>query len=262
MTLNGIFWLLSVALTALSYGIHPSLSPWWAVPLIVGVYLAVGGLYVLLLLVISLFLPKKEEPRHREWCRRIVVLTAEWVLTLLCFDIRVEGAEKLPADRPCLLVCNHRSNFDPIVTLAALRQQKLVFVSKPENFRIPLVGPLIRCASFLAIDRENARRAAVTIHRAAEHITARGLSVGIYPEGTRSKTGELLEFRAGAFKIAKLANCPIAVMTIRDHGRRWLLAPRRVELTVLDVLTTDYVRDNRTAAISDDVRKQMETALS
>lgn len=262
MTLNGIFWLLSAALTVLSYGVHPSLSPWWAAPLVVGWYLAVGALYILLLLVVSLFLPKEEEPRHREWCRRIVVLTATWVLTLLHFRIRVEGAEKLPAKSPYLLVCNHRSNFDPLVTLAALRKQKLVFVSKPENFRLPIVGPLIRCASFLAIDRDNARHAAVTIHRAAEHITACGFSVGIYPEGTRSKTGQLLEFRAGAFKIAKLASCPIAVMTIQDHGRRWFLSPRRVTLTVLDVLTDDYVRDNRTAAISDNVRQQMETALS
>lgn len=96
--------------------------------------------------------------------------------------------EKLPKNERFLLVCNHRSKFDPILTWYVLRDYNLAFISKPENFR--------RCC-FMAIDRENPRNALKTIHQAAELIKQNEVSVAVYPEGTRSKTCELLPFHNG-----------------------------------------------------------------
>ena len=84
----------------------------------------------------------------------------------------------------------------------ALRKEKLIFVSKPENWNIPIAGRLaVRCC-FRTIDRENARNALRTIQDCARLLDEKAGPVVIYPEGTRSKTGELLPFHNGVFKIA------------------------------------------------------------
>lgn len=246
MLLMCLLGAISLVLTVVLYAAFP-LSPWWILPVAIGAFIAVSILFILLLLLFSLFLPTQQPQSHKPFCHRILRHLIHWVLLLLGFRVTVSGEEQLPA-QPFLLVGNHRSNYDPIVTLAALNVGTLSFVSKPENFRIPLVGRLIRCASFLAIDRESARHAMQTIHTAADYIDKRHICMGIYPEGTRSKTGKLLDFRNGAFKIAKLAHCPIVVMTVQYPKRR------RAQLRVVDVIDVPFVESNRTNVLSDRAR--------
>ena len=260
--LSAVFIGLAAAATAALYICCPALSFWWLVPLFAGLYIAIGVAYILCLLVISWFLPTAEGQPHKETVRIIIVHTVQWVLGLLRMQVHVKGVELLPQDRPFLLVGNHRSNFDPLVTLAALDQHRLAFVSKPENMKIILVGRLIRCASFLSIDRDNPRNAVTTIRQAADFITERRLCMGIYPEGTRSKTGELLEFRSGAFKIAKMAGCPIAVVSLQYGKRRWPLGAKPVHLHVLTVLDEAYVAQTRTSDISNHSREMIAADLA
>ena len=170
------------------------------------------------------------------------------MLLLLGYRFRIESTDRLP-DRPYLLVCNHRSAFDPLCTIAALENDALVFVAKPGVFKIPVIGAVMRRLCFLPIDRENARNAVTTIKRAAELIRNVGLSVGIYPEGTRSKDGRLLPFHAGSFKIAKLADCPVVVATIRyENVFLWF---KRVHLHIVDVMSEEIVKENNTSALSE-----------
>ena len=117
--------------------------------------------------------------------------------------------------------------------------------------KIPVIGSVLERLCFLAIDRENARNAVTTIKRSAELIKDVGLSVGIYPEGTRSKDGNLLPFHAGSFKIAKLAGCPVAVVTIRYEKSGLLPWNKRVYLQVVDVMDEAFVAENNTAAMSE-----------
>lgn len=259
--ITAIFCSLAAAATAVLYITCSTLSFWWLLPIFVGSYIALSVAYLLLLLLVSWCLPPQEGQKHKEWARVTIVHTVAWVLGLFRMQVDVRGAEILPQDRPFLLVGNHLSNFDPLVTLAALHTHRLAFVSKPENMKIILAGRFIRCASFLSIDRDNPRNAVTTIHQAAEFITDRGLCMGIYPEGTRSKTGELLEFRSGAFKIAKLAKCPIAVISLQYGKRRWPLGVKPIRLQVITVLDEAYVEENRTNTISDHVRELIQADL-
>lgn len=259
--ITAIFCSLAAAVTAVLYVVCPSLSYWWLLPILVGAYIGLSVVYLLTLLLISWCLPTQEGQKHKEWARITIVHTVIWVLGLFRMKIDLRGAELLPTDRPFLLVGNHLSNFDPLVTLAALHKHRLAFVSKPENMKIILAGRFIRCASFLSIDRDNPRNAVTTIHQAAEFITERGLCMGIYPEGTRSKTGELLEFRSGAFKVAKLAKCPIAVISLQYGKRCWPLGVKPIRLQVITVLDEAYVEENRTNTISDHVRELIQNDL-
>ena len=145
-------------------------------------------------------------------------------------------------------MCNHRSAFDPICTVAAVPRD-LVFVAKPGVLKIPIVGHLMKKVGFMAIDRDNARNAVATIKQAAHWIADADLSVGIYPEGTRNKEENLLPFHAGSFKIAAMAKCPVVVATIRYQKR--LLWWKQVHLQVVDVMDAAYVAENNTAAMAD-----------
>ena len=248
MLLMIVFCAAGALLTGLWYLLWPALSPWWIPLLLIGGYAAVAVLFFVGVAVASLFLPKEEGGPHREPVRRVIVAALQWALLMLGYRVTLTGRDQLP-DRPFLLVCNHLSAFDPIVKLAAMPERRMAFVSKPENMAIPVAGPFLRAASFLSIDRDSARNAVATVRRAAEFITDRKLCMGIYPEGTRSKTGKLLEFRSGAFKIAQMAHCPVVVMSVR-YGRRRLWH-KPVTLRVLEVMDEAQVAENRTAVISE-----------
>lgn len=224
---------------------------WWLLPLWLSLYVAVAlTCIILLVLALYLFLPKgNPSPRLRRFTQTLVKLVLSWVLVMLGIRTTVKGADKLPST-PYLLVGNHRSAFDPLCALVALSDE-MIFVAKPSVLKIPVIGPVLERMCFLAIDRENARNAVATIKRSAELIRDVGLSVGIYPEGTRSKDGNLLPFHAGSFKIAKLADCPVAVVTVRYEKSGLLPWNKRAYLQVVDVMDEAYVAENGTAQMTE-----------
>lgn len=254
MILTLIFATVSGLLTALH--LLGGMSLWWLLPTWLGYFISTALLYVLVVVFgLYFFLPKEDpSPKRRCFTHTIMKLTLQWVLVMLDIKVTVAGADKLP-DTPYLLVGNHRSAFDPITTVAALPSH-VVFVAKPGVLKIPVIGSILERLCFLAIDRENPRNAVTTIKRSAELIKDVGLSVGIYPEGTRSKDGSLLPFHAGSFKIAKLAGCPVAVATIR-YEKGWLPWSKRAYLHVVDVMDAAYVGESNTAAMTE----RAETAI-
>jgi len=263
LALHIAFLCIALLTSGLLYLFIPTLSLWWLLLLLPGGYLAAVLVYILAILVIpAIFMPKGEECPHRPLYRHVAYYTLDWVTRLLGYSVRLTGGDKLPRE-PFLLVSNHRSGFDPIVTIPALKNRHyLTFVAKPEVLRIPVIGTVMRNASFLSIDRENPRRAVETIRRAASYITERRLSIGIYPEGTRNREDGLLPFHNGVFKVAKQAKCPIAVVTIRYLPRTWCFGAKPVQLTVAGVLDSEFVAASPNAVIGDRVRSVMEERLN
>lgn len=261
MALTLLFACISGLGTALLYMNDPHLSFGWLLPIWLGFYVAFGVLYILTLLIWFMLLPKTPpSPRTLRATHAVIPATLTWVLLILGMRIRVTGTERLPKC-PFLLVGNHRSAFDPLCTMAALKQVKMVFVAKPGVFKIPLVGAAMSGLRFLPIDRENARNAVATIKQAAENIRDVGLSMGIYPEGTRSKTEEMLPFHAGSFKIAKLAGCPVAVVSIRYEKSRVLPWVKQVHIHVVEVLSTDTVTQHSTNEMADMAKEAIQKDL-
>lgn len=246
MLLTSIFVLAGIAGTAVTYALCDGLSLWWALLLIPAYYAAAAVVYVIWLFTAILLTDGTDpSPRLMRFYHRCEVHTLSWLMVLLGVRRRLVGVEKIPTDRPYLLVCNHRSAFDPVSTLAMFKRWNMCFVCKPELFKIPVLGPAMRRAGFFPIDRENPRNAVTAIKHAAEIITKQGRSVGIYPEGTRTVgEGDMLPFHGGSFKIAKLADCPVVVASVRV--KRGLLCPAAVELRILDVMEEDYVREHKT----------------
>lgn len=188
-----------------------------------------------------------------------------FAVKLLGIHVQATGLERIPEHGRFLLVGNHRSNFDPILTWYVLRKDDLAFISKPENFRIPIFGRIIRKCCFLPIDRENPRNAVKTIHAAAELLQTDAVSIGVYPEGTRSKKKQLLPFHNGVFKIAKEANVPIVVVAIQGTEQIHNNVFRRrssVQLTVADVIPAEEVAASRTAELGQRVKSALLNTLT
>lgn len=189
------------------------------------------------------------------------------VLLYITTRIKVEiiGEELIPKEGQFLLVTNHRSNFDPITSWITLRHRvNLTFISKPENFKIPFFGKIIRRCCFIPIDRQNPRNAKSTIDRAAELIKKGVCSIGVYPEGTRSRTCRLLPFHSMVFRIAKQANVPILVAVLENTEKVHKNFPVRgthVKLRYIDLISAEEVAGQRTNQLSDRIRQEMLKAL-
>ena len=232
----------------------------------IGVFLFLHILYVLFFGLYSSPIPMdKPLEKVRPLSRFACYATA----SLLCFyggvKAFVTGLEKLPKDTPFLYVCNHRSMFDPIIVMDKLRDYNIAFISKPSNMRIPIVGHALYCAGFLAIDRENDRNALKTILTAADYLKRNICSVGIFPEGTRSKTNALLPFHAGSFKIAQRAKAPLVIACVSGTEKARIVSPfnsARVHLDILEVLPAETVSSMRTDALAEYTRNLIQEHLN
>ena len=262
--LNSIFLLLATVATGVLYFVFPTISPWWIAPILLGCFVAVVVLYILMLLVWSFFLPKKKKITKPSCaCAAMIWVTMAWLMQVLRVRVKLTGLEKLP-DEPCLWVSNHRSDFDPMTVLAVLKSRRIAYISKESNFKIPIVGNFIHHAGFLAIDRGNGMRAMRTLKQAAEMMKTEGIDVGIYPEGTRSKTGELLRFKSGAFLLAKKAEAPIAVLTTKGTdciSKNFPFRSTTVEINILTVIDKETVMESEREELTERVRSIIEEDL-
>ncbi|NHM27943.1 1-acyl-sn-glycerol-3-phosphate acyltransferase [Desulfofundulus sp. TPOSR] len=142
----------------------------------------------------------------RALCRVILALIRRW---------KVVGAHHLPPSGGVLVVSNHVSYWDPVVVGCALDRQ-VHFIAKAELFGIPLLGPVIRALGAFPVRRGGGDRQAI---RRALELLKQGRVVGIFPEGTRSKSGELLEPHLGAAMLALRAKVPVLpVAVINTRG--------------------------------------------
>jgi len=161
------------------------------------------------------------------WCRVILALSG--------VRVRVRGAENLQGNAPRILLSNHQGAFD-IPVLQAYLPLQFRWVSKKSLFRIPVVGWSMTLAGYIAVERENTKKAFRDLLRAAEKIR-NGTSVLVFPEGTRSTTGELLPFKKGAFILARKSGAeivPVAVSGTKDIMKKGslMIAPAEAFVSI------------------------------
>ena len=229
-----------------------------------GILWAVLGIVVIYLLIWAvspLFISKKvmTYDHNSKFYRWHLNSSTGIAMKILRIKIHTTGMEKIPSGR-YLLVCNHRSNFDPIIMWYVFRKSDPAFISKPENFKYPIYGRVIRKCCFLPIDRTNPRNSMKTILDAVDLIKRDEVSIVVYPEGTRSKKFKLLKFHNGVLKIAQKAKVPIVVATIRGAEtvrERYPFRRSHVYIDVLDVIGVDEVTTHTTDELGDRARKMM-----
>lgn len=211
--------------------------------------------------VLSLFVNKnKPIKKQSRYFYHLMTQAANLVLKVLRVKIHVSGREFIPKDRRFLMVCNHIEWIDPAVGLMVFRKHRIAFISRKENYAYPVAGKFLHKTACLPIDRENNRDALRTINRAAEMISEGTCAIGIFPEGWVTKTGELQDFRNGAFRIAKKAECPVVVTHISGtdkvfHKPFWKRCD--VYYDIKGVVPAEFVLEHKTAEIGNYARELM-----
>ena len=127
--------------------------------------------------------------------------------------VRVRGLERVQGKGPFIFMSNHLSAYD-IFSLLAYLPFQFRWLAKAELFRIPILGWAMRAAGYIPIDRSNPRRALRSMEEAAKRIRE-GVSVVVFPEGTRSRDGKLGPFRKGGFSLAIKAKVPVVPTAIK-----------------------------------------------
>ena len=174
---------------------------------------------------------------------------AKFVLTVSRIKVTVKGIYHIRPDRSYIYMSNHQSNFDIPVALAYL-PFKFRWVAKAELFKIPIFGYAMHRVGHINIDRSNRRAAFRSLKKAAKNIQE-GVSVLIYPEGTRSRDGNIRPFKKGGFVLAVEAGAPIVPVII--HGTwpimpkdKVIIRPGNVTIEIKEPIETkDYTRKTK-----------------
>jgi len=208
------------------------------------VYVVLVTIVMATVVIIVAFFSRNGKAPHlvaRAWARSILFVSG--------IRVHVNGLENLNVGGSCILMPNHQSNFDIPVLLGCLPVQ-FRWLAKAELFKIPIFGRGMRGCGYISIDRSNRKSAFQSLAEAATKIR-NGVSVLIFPEGTRSRDGKILPFKKGGFVLSVDAGVPIVPIVIYNTGSimpkgRLRIRTRPVRMDILaPIHTAGYTRKTK-----------------
>ncbi len=177
----------------------------------------------------------------------------------------ISGLEYVDRNQPYVIVLNHNSMVD-IISLYFV-PLNFRWVSKREVFRIPFIGGFLKLHGDIAIERGRAAEAMHKVIHDGKEWISRGVSIAIFPEGTRSKDGEIHRFKQGAFVLAKEAGVPILPVVL--DGTKSVLKPsflfnwrHKLTLRVLPPIPAEKVKETEIPELVADVQERMTATLA
>ena len=180
----------------------------------------IGYLILSIPILLAEWVVGKFNPRAKDISSlRIIQTVFRFILKVTGADITIIGHENVPKDQAVLYIGNHRSFFDILLTYVHC-PDLTGYVAKKEMAPIPLLSIWMRYLHCLFLDRKDIKEGMKTILTAIEKVK-NGISICIFPEGTRNKGDdelELLPFHEGSFKIATKSGCPIIPMAISNSA--------------------------------------------
>lgn len=182
------------------------------------------------------------------------------ILFISGIKIEVVGREKISEEIPSVYMGNHQSLFDILGTVVAIPGAAR-FIAKKELFRIPLFAQGMKFVGMIKIDRGNSAQARQTINNAVK-VIKNGVSVIIFPEGTRSRDGSIKQFKKGGFILATTGKIPIVPLVISGSHRimkkRSLhLRKGKFKIEFLDPIQTEDKRFDDRNKLVNEVRQKI-----
>jgi len=205
--------------------------------------------------IVTSFFTRTGNPVHR-----VAGIWARGILFASRIKVTVNGLANIDPTQSYVYMSNHQSNFDIPVLLAYLPVQ-FRWLAKAELFKIPIFGRAMRGAGYVKIDRFNQESAFESINEAAAKMKD-GVSVMIFPEGTRSLDGKIRSFKKGGFVMAVDAGVPIVPIVLKGT---WAIMEKsslkintgEVSLNIEPpIATIDYTRENK-----DDLIKSVRAVI-
>ena len=195
------------------------------------------------------------------WSARFGVRLTLWLSGV---RVRLIGDIHSHCELPVVFVSNHVSNIEPAVLFMLL--PRVAVILKRELARIPLLGYVMKMGGFIYVNRKDRNSRHEALKAAIATLRRKGLSLLVFPEGTRSINGKLLPFNPGPFTIALEAQAPIVPITV--HGARKIMPkgsanmkPGEITLVLHEPILTKGFTTNHRAEIMKRVRSVMEKEI-
>lgn len=173
--------------------------------------------------------------------------------------VSVKGTENIP-DGPVLFVANHEGNFDVPVLIGYI-PKPFGFISKIEVKKLPIISGWMETMGCVFIDRKDRRSSVQSIRDGIQKLKD-GHSILVFPEGTRSKGGEMAKFKAGSLRMAKDSKVPIVPVMI--HGTANIfeknnnrIRPGHITLEVLPAIYSEKYDEEGMAVIADQIQESI-----
>ena len=259
MILNIVLLILALGVDALIYiltGLYNFVEFIWvpiiALPII---FILLWGVELLILLIWSLFFDKSKIIKKPNKFYLWLVYQVNFQVVLFSGTrIKLINKRLLPKHTRYLLIYNHLSNFDPMVIMKLFYKDDIVCVSKKSNLNIPIAGPFIHKAGFIAFDRDDVKQSADAGMRAMSFLQNNYCSIAIAPEGTRNKDVDeklLLPFHEGAISIAYHTKTPIVVTVLTNTHKIRKNFPFKLTRVKYKIIGTLYYEDYKKKTISE-----------
>jgi len=201
--------------------------------------------------------------RHGKIAYKISRLWTWGILKIGGIRLMVKGLEHLDSSRQYIFMANHQSNIDIPVLVQSLTKFELRWVAKKELLFVPLFGWAMWASRHIVVDRSNRSKAMTSLRKARERIEG-GISVVVFPEGTRSSDGQFLPFKRGGFVLAVKTQTPVVPITINGSGTilprgDWRMRGGEIEVIVSDPVPLDQYHAGNIRGLLSHVRAIMES---
>jgi len=186
------------------------------------------------------------------------------IIAVTLSRVKVKGQENIDANKSYIIVSNHQSLYDTI-TIYGYLPAEIKWVMKKELALMPFVGLACKALGHIFVDRSNSELARQSLIAAKDKVTD-GVSAFFFPEGTRSKTGQLLTFKKGAFRMAKTLNLAIVPVTISGANKvmaanSFVICPATIQLTIHKAIPVDQVNNLSVQELSKQAKSVIASAL-
>ncbi len=189
---------------------------------VIGLFRTIGGfsyavLWLVLLspgLFVEYLIGKRDHYREDISSLRLVQWGMSCINRICGLEITVIGHENVPTDQPVLYVANHNSYFDIIISYT-LCEDRTGYIAKSSLKKVPILNMWMKRLYCLFIDRDDMRQSMQVIQKAIDQIND-GISMTIFPEGTRGKSEEMIPFKPASFRVAEKTGCPIIPVAISN----------------------------------------------
>lgn len=216
---------------------------------------------LLILIVLSTF--RKNKPYDNKFNHSIINSVMSFALHIFRVKVTATGLENIPKDKNFVLVGNHQENWDIVVLKTLFKGTIINFIAKEALSHVPILGPWITLLGSIYISREADRSAAESIVKGIKQIR-QGTSMGVFPEGKRSFGNELIDFKAGAFKLAMKPKADLLIATQYNTCTIFKKIPWKkyhVYVHILPLFTYEEYQGKKSHEISDIVKSRIQNQL-
>ena len=227
-------------------------------------WILIWVIFSLVLLSITALIDLATNKERKLTLRASYLIARTVYITCPMWRVKVEGKENLADGKPYVITANHQSFFDIPLMFFIPNNRGFKFVSKIEVRNIPAIGWMLGLRGDIVIRRGTREAATTVMTEGSQHLQA-GVSVAIFPEGTRTKDGEVHRFKDGAFRLAQENNVEILPCVMDDTKRLFSargLNRRQLTVRILPPISAEEVVATPARELAERVEEMTRTALA